>query len=254
MTEHFTREEAAPKFEREDRYIVLKRKDVANLPAYLRSRLHDWLDSAAPDMPQRAYVVVENDWPEYETVFKMIEARVTGVAPEPITIELPDYNASAMGCGLEDRNITDRYEAMRYGWDCAMERVFAQIPDDPLYTHALPAQPAEPVNASNCVSEDEAMQMLQMLGDGPYNQGDVEDAMRALWVFLDNRLSRAQAAPAVGVPDAAFKLGRNAGLDEARKLDWVELMREGALVTWGDAGTLGYRVVEKLESLKDNTP
>ena len=35
----------------------------------------------------------------------------------------PDFNEQAMGCGLEDRNITDRYEAMRYGWDEAMERV-----------------------------------------------------------------------------------------------------------------------------------
>lgn len=54
--------------------------------------------------------------------------------------------------------------------------------------------------------------------------------------------------------EAAFKLGRNSGMEEARKLDWVEVMREGSLVTWGDAGTLGYRIVEKLESLKDNTP
>jgi len=35
----------------------------------------------------------------------------------------PDFNEQAMGCGLEDKNITDRYEAMRYGWDEAMERV-----------------------------------------------------------------------------------------------------------------------------------
>ena len=32
-------------------------------------------------------------------------------------IDDPEYNYSAMGCGLEDRNITDRYEAMQYGWE-----------------------------------------------------------------------------------------------------------------------------------------
>jgi hypothetical protein len=52
---------------------------------------------------------------------------------EPVTIEEPDYHYEAMGCGLEDRNITDRYEAMRHGWYCAMDRVFEQIPDEALY-------------------------------------------------------------------------------------------------------------------------
>jgi hypothetical protein len=38
-----------------------------------------------------------------------------------------------MGCGLEDRNITDRYEAMQYGWDQALERVAERLPEK-LYT------------------------------------------------------------------------------------------------------------------------
>lgn len=39
----------------------------------------------------------------------------------------PDYHAEGMGCGLEDRGITDRYEAMRHGWDEAMERVYGEV-------------------------------------------------------------------------------------------------------------------------------
>lgn len=39
----------------------------------------------------------------------------------------PDYHANAMGCGLEDHNITDRYDAMKHGWDCAMERMYEMI-------------------------------------------------------------------------------------------------------------------------------
>lgn len=53
---------------------------------------------------------------------------------------------------------------------------------------------------------------------------------------------------------AAVLAERNAALEEAKQLAWTEIMREGALVTWGDADTLGDRVIEKLESLKEPTP
>lgn len=39
----------------------------------------------------------------------------------------PQYHEIGMGCGLEDRGITDRYEAMRHGWDAAMERVYGEV-------------------------------------------------------------------------------------------------------------------------------
>jgi len=39
----------------------------------------------------------------------------------------PQYHEVGMGCGLEDRGITDRYEAMRHGWDAAMERVYGEV-------------------------------------------------------------------------------------------------------------------------------
>lgn len=39
----------------------------------------------------------------------------------------PQYHEQGMGCGLEDRGITDRYDAMRHGWDEAMERVYAEV-------------------------------------------------------------------------------------------------------------------------------
>lgn len=38
----------------------------------------------------------------------------------------PEYHHQGMGCGLEDRNINDRYDAMEYGWDQAMERIFSE--------------------------------------------------------------------------------------------------------------------------------
>lgn len=43
-------------------------------------------------------------------------------------ISEPDYHSSGMGCGLEDRNITNRYDAMQHGWECAIERQFELLP------------------------------------------------------------------------------------------------------------------------------
>lgn len=39
----------------------------------------------------------------------------------------PQYHAEGMGCGLDDRGITDRYDACRYGWDEAMERIYGEV-------------------------------------------------------------------------------------------------------------------------------
>jgi len=38
----------------------------------------------------------------------------------------PDYHSCGMGCGLEDRGITDRYAAMEHGWCSAIERMQEQ--------------------------------------------------------------------------------------------------------------------------------
>jgi len=65
-------------FEREERYIVIKRKHLSGRQeAALRSRLY------GEHIPLIECVVVEHDWPEYEPVWQMIEARMTGTAPQP---------------------------------------------------------------------------------------------------------------------------------------------------------------------------
>ncbi len=60
---------------------------------------------------------------------------------KPVEIKAPSYDHHAMGCGLKDRNITDCYEAMGYGWDCALELMFDQI-GGPLYARPVPAAQA----------------------------------------------------------------------------------------------------------------
>lgn len=81
-------------------------------------------------------------------------------AQEPVEFDYPEYHAQAIGCGLEDRGITDRYEACRYGFDKAIDQV-AEIIDGigPLYT-APPA--AEHPNHSG----DSADMVLCSCGDG----------------------------------------------------------------------------------------
>lgn len=42
-------------------------------------------------------------------------------------IENLNYYPDGMGCGIEDRGITDRYEACEYGWNEAIEAVIEAI-------------------------------------------------------------------------------------------------------------------------------
>lgn len=73
-------------FEREDRYLVLKRTDVEDgLAAHEKdelNRLVGFINARRVSYhlkhPLRA-VVVEHDWPEYELVWKLIEMRMVGI-------------------------------------------------------------------------------------------------------------------------------------------------------------------------------
>jgi hypothetical protein len=64
---------------------------------------------------QNAQLAAEN------VALKQIVDSVTDLSNEP------QYHSEGMGCGLEDRGITDRYDACRYGWDEAMERVYGEV-------------------------------------------------------------------------------------------------------------------------------
>ncbi|YCH23112.1 hypothetical protein M1D96_06305 [Pseudomonas sp. D1-3] len=65
-------------FAREDRYIVIKRKDLANVTVGLRNRLRNLLDDLHELLPAREYLVIESDWPEHQAAWRMIEARMSG--------------------------------------------------------------------------------------------------------------------------------------------------------------------------------
>jgi len=76
----------ADTFEREERFIVIKRKHLS--PAK-EEALRTYLFDDGIDTVE--CVVVESDWPEYETVWRMIENRVTGrpvapIVPQPLCL------------------------------------------------------------------------------------------------------------------------------------------------------------------------
>src|SRR5438045_1552616 len=67
----------AEPFKREERYIVVK---LSRLPfrEKMEPRLRSEITRYAGEDALVECVVVESDWPEYETVWQMIEARCTG--------------------------------------------------------------------------------------------------------------------------------------------------------------------------------
>jgi hypothetical protein len=66
-------------FKREDRYFVFKRSDVpqSSIETLESMRATQDVLRQIRGKPPLVCVVVEKDWPEYETVWAMIKARVT---------------------------------------------------------------------------------------------------------------------------------------------------------------------------------
>lgn len=69
--------------QREKRYVVLKQSDIENLTEDAKQELDDICrfinrQRLMAGKTVLQCVVVEHDWPEYEAVWRMIEARVDG--------------------------------------------------------------------------------------------------------------------------------------------------------------------------------
>ena len=93
-----------------------------------------------------------------EALIESYKAELLKEVGEPVVISEPNYHYEAMGCGLEDRNITDRYEAMQHGWDCAIYRMLEEIPEGDLYTSDQLAAAQEEIErlriALDCTKRD----------------------------------------------------------------------------------------------------
>lgn len=78
-------------FQREDRYIVIRRSDLQQAEHHALSAFHSANHSLRESMskngvPDRQFVVIESDWPEYQLAWAMIKARVSS---EPLSLSLP---------------------------------------------------------------------------------------------------------------------------------------------------------------------
>lgn len=105
------------------------------------------------EITEKAHVLMTKTCGQWMRRAGAAEAKLKAASgQEPVTIEVPEYHDEAMGCGIEDRGITDRYEAARYGWDEALTRMFEQIPDEPLYAAPIPpADVQELQRALDCI-------------------------------------------------------------------------------------------------------
>lgn len=100
-------------FAREDRYIVIKSSDLhaADKAGVIAPAVFDALCALDKQLPPRQFVVVESDWPEYETVWRMIENRATGIAPSgdmeaPTTVGALILGGAASSTELGDNDVT----------------------------------------------------------------------------------------------------------------------------------------------------
>lgn len=49
--------------------------------------------------------------------------------PDPLSIDWPSVHSVALGCGVEDRGIRDRYEAAEYGFEDGVQKAACCVPD-----------------------------------------------------------------------------------------------------------------------------
>ena len=82
-------------FKREDRYLVIKHSDLQRIDDGLYEELCEVVEKVGENfkdigIPYREFVVVEHDWPEYESVREMIQARVEGRPNEIERLRAPD--------------------------------------------------------------------------------------------------------------------------------------------------------------------
>ena len=86
-------------FQRENRFLVLKWADIEK---YLSREHRESIRTACAVVEERrrmdgkrrdSYVVVADDWPEYEETWAKIQARMTGATPDVVTVPREEWEA-----------------------------------------------------------------------------------------------------------------------------------------------------------------
>ena len=133
-------------FKREDRYLVIKRSDIDN---FWRDDVREQFMAALKRLnehhvrtPQREYVVIENDWPEYEPVWQMIERRVSG-QPSELDRVTAERDALQLRLNAADQRIDEltqrQGEPVSWGAPKTVHQLIRQLQtlDPELETHAM---------------------------------------------------------------------------------------------------------------------
>lgn len=64
---------------------------------------------------------------------KELAAQQPGAAyaalPEPLEIDWPELHSQALGCGVEDRDLHNRYECAEYGWQDGVDKCAERVPE-----------------------------------------------------------------------------------------------------------------------------
>jgi hypothetical protein len=118
-------------FKRENRYIVLKNKDVAKLPLHQRQNLKDIQDSinsirSCRNKPELECVVVESDNSTYAQAWKLIKQ----AQPEPVIAALEEINKCI------DKNLEEFHNewAVSPELECLAEKAIAKLNSEPVET------------------------------------------------------------------------------------------------------------------------
>lgn len=68
--------------------------------------------------------------------------------PAPLEIDWPELHSHALGCGVEDRNIRDRYEAAEYGWQDGVDRAAERVPEQIFTAEQMQEYARQAIDAS----------------------------------------------------------------------------------------------------------
>lgn len=87
--------------------------------------------------------------------------------PKPLSIDWPSVHSVALGCGVEDRGIRDRYEAAEYGFEDGVQKAACCVPDviydaDQMQAYALAAVLAEREAAARVCETQQKLDAINM--------------------------------------------------------------------------------------------
>ena len=115
-------------FEREDRYIVIKRSDMDRIPN--QKVVHSFLGALGElsahsvRIPQRKFLVIESDWPEYDPAWKLIQDRVQGRPILDAAPAQPAVQAEENYSTTSDRYRADLYDEV---WQLARDMGYGNV-------------------------------------------------------------------------------------------------------------------------------